>query len=75
MMQANPTTELWRIDFGFKDNVDIFSAVFCLGCTSWSSHWLRMCMHAHVSVFVVILDLQWHPIDLPTHLSVQMGAM
>jgi hypothetical protein len=32
-------------------------------------------MHAHVSVFVVILDLQWHPIDLPTHLSVRMGAM
>jgi hypothetical protein len=30
-------------------------------------------MHAHVSVFVVILDLP--PIDLPTHLSVQMGAM
>jgi hypothetical protein len=72
-MQANPTTELWRIDFGFKDNIDVFSAVFCWGCTLWSSHWLRMCMHAHVSVFVVILDLQWHPIDLPTHCLCEWG--
>jgi hypothetical protein len=30
-------------------------------------------MHAHVSVFVVILDLQWHPIDLPTHCLCEWG--